>query len=202
MPLRSDDPAIEARRRAGHLVRVRALRLSLPALALVVALVCAAQVGFGGMAAASKPTPQADVDTMLKPRFAGRGSDGKSFVITGAEGRRPDKTLGEILITDPVLTLKTATGGVSTMTATSGVFDEAAHALVLTGQVKMANASGSRFTAQQARIDTRSGTVSGQRGLQVENSSGVLQSGTYSADEDGDRVILKGGVRGRFNPKN
>ena len=88
------------------------------------------------------------------------------------------------------------------MTARAGVFDEAAHALVLTGDVRMDDGRGGRFTANQARIDTRTGAVSGQSGLRVETGAGVVQGGSYEADELGDRLILKGGVRGRLTPKN
>ena len=42
---------------------------------------------------AAPSRPQAsDVDTMVKPRFAGRGPSGESFVITGSQGRRTDPT--------------------------------------------------------------------------------------------------------------
>jgi lipopolysaccharide export system protein LptC len=108
---------------------------------------------------------------------------------------------GRIRITAPVLTLKTAEGATKTMTAKSGVYDEADHSLLLTGDVKMDSGTGTHFAAQQARIDTRTQTVSGQKGLQVAGSQGQVQSGSYTASDDGDRLILKGGVRGRLNAR-
>ncbi|WP_332767080.1 LPS export ABC transporter periplasmic protein LptC [Phenylobacterium sp.] len=201
MRLRSYDPAAGARLRAGHLTRVRVLRRALPISAAVLCALCAVQIAMSGVAPPSRPQTR-DVDTMVKPRFAGRGPSGKSFVITGSQGRRTDPATAQIEIVDPVLVLRDDANATKRMTARAGVFDEAAHALVLTGDVKMDGGGGARFAANQARIDTRTGAVSGQSGLRVESGAGVVQGGSYEADEQGDRLILKGGVRGRLTPRN
>lgn len=201
MRLRSHDPATGARLRAGHLTRVRVLRRALPTTAAVLCALCAAQIAMSGAAAPSRPQTS-DVDTMVKPRFAGRGPGGESFVITGSEGRRADPTTARIEIVDPVLVLRDEADRTKRMTARAGVFDETAHVLVLTGDVRMDDGRGGRFAANQARIDTRTGAVSGQSGLRVESGAGVVQGGSYEADKEGDRLILKGGVRGRLTPNN
>lgn len=202
MSLGSETLPTEAQKRETRLARVKILRRALPGLAAGLVLICAAQLILG---ARPGPAPAADQDgeaKMLSPRFAGQTRDGRSFAIIGKDGMRAEGDTGGIQISEPVLTLKTANGRTQTMTAKSGLYDEAARILLLTGDVRMDNGSGTRFASSEARIDTRKGTVSGQKGLRVEGASGDVQSGTYSADDQGDRVILKGGVRGRLNPAN
>lgn len=202
MALGSDTLPPEALRRVTRLSRVKLLRRALPAVAVGLLLACAAQVALSDRPRQAA-SPQASGEArMLKPRFSGRTPDGRSFVITGKDGMRENAVSSDIRIGEPILTLRRANGRTQTMTAKSGLYDEAGHTLLLTGDVRMDNGAGSRFAAQEARIDTRSGAISGQSGLRAEGQSGAVQAQTYEADEKGDRVILKGGVRGRLQTGN
>lgn len=202
MALGSDIQPPEAHRRTTRLTRVRQLRRVLPATAVGLLLLCAAQVALGDRPRQVASDQGAGEAKMLKPRFSGRTPDGRSFLITGTDGIRANADATDIRISDPVLTLRRQNGRTQQMTAKSGLYDETGHTLVLTGDVKMDNGAGSRFAAKEARIDTRSGAISGQSGLRAEGQSGEVQAQTYEADEKGDRVILKGGVRGRLQTQN
>jgi lipopolysaccharide export system protein LptC len=180
---------------------VRRLRIALPLIAGVLLLACVTEVVVGNLAHGSGDSVAPNTAVMVRPRFSGRDGDGKSFLIVGERGMADAEGEGRIRITAPVLTLKTAEGATKTMTARSGLYDEADHSLLLTGDVKMDSGTGTHFAAEQARIDTRSQTVSGQKGLQVAGAQGQVQSGSYTASDDGDRLILKGGVRGRLNAR-
>jgi lipopolysaccharide export system protein LptC len=114
---------------------------------------------------------------------------------------RDPKIDGRILITAPVLSLR-KNGSTQTATARDGAYDEGAHTLTLTGDVSMDNGEGARFAAQRAAIDTRTGAVTGQSGLSLQRDGGQVESGDYAVEEKGDRLIMKGGVRGRFTPQN
>ncbi len=200
MTLRSASIPGTARQRERRLENVKVLRWALPLSAGALLILCIVQVALSTMSA---PTPEAEpaqVSKMLKPHFSGTNPDGRTFSITGREGVRDEKHAGRIVIADPVLVLRTADGGMKQATAKSGVYDEPAHSLILTGNVKMDNGSGSRFSAQEAHIDTRTGVVSGQTGLQIERNDAQVQSGSYTVENKGDRLILKGGVSGRLTP--
>lgn len=197
-----DTLPIDAQRREARLSRVKMLRRALPALAIGLIVVCAVQVALSTRSGPSTAPVAEGAAKMLLPRFSGRTSDGRSFVITGKDGVREDGEAGRIRISEPVLTLRRDNARTQRMTAASGLYDETGHTLLLTGDVRMDNGSGTRFASNEARIDTRKGTVSGQKGLRVEGAAGAVQSGTYTADDQGDRVILKGGVRGRLTPQN
>lgn len=200
MALRAVGMPINARRRERRLANVTTLRWALPAAAGALLILCIVQVALSTMSAPTEEAAPAQVSKMLKPHFSGKNPDGRTFSITGREGVRDPDQAGRIIIADPVLMLRTAEGRTKQATAKSGVYDEPKHTLVLTGDVKMDNGAGSRFSAEQAQIDTLSGVVSGQTGLQIERDNAQVQSGSYTVENKGDRLILKGGVSGRLNP--
>jgi lipopolysaccharide export system protein LptC len=200
MSLRSVGLPINARRRERRLANVRALRWALPITAGALLILCIVQVALSTMSAPTEEAEPAQVSKMLKPHFSGTNPDGRTFSITGREGVRDEKQTGRIIIADPVLMLRTAEGRTKQATATSGVYDEPGHTLVLTGNVKMDNGAGSRFSAEKANIDTLTGVVSGQTGLQIDRDNAQIQSGSYTVENKGDRLILKGGVSGRLTP--
>lgn len=199
MSVSSDNVRTDALHRERRLTRVRRLRIVLPITAAAILLVCVVQVVADNFRTGPDRAVARNTAVMLQPRFAGQSGDGKSFLIVGKEGMADTEGEGRIRIVEPVLTLKTPGGATQNMTAKAGVYDEAAHSLLLTGDVKMDSSRGTRFAAQQARIDTHTQTVSGQTGLQVVGNQGQVQSDSYAASEDGDRLVLKGGVRGRLN---
>ena len=200
MSLRAVGMPINARRRERRLANVRTLRWALPLTAGALLIACIVQVGLSTMSAPTEEAEPAQISKMLKPHFSGTNPDGRAFSITGREGVRDEKQAGRILIADPVLTLHTVEGRTKQATAKSGVYDEPGHTIVLTGDVKMDNGAGSRFSADQARIDTLTGVVSGQTGLQIDRDDAQVQSGSYTVENKGDRLILKGGVSGRLTP--
>ncbi len=200
MSLRAVGMPINARRRERRLANVRTLRWALPLTAGALLIACIVQVGLSTMSAPTEEAEPAQISKMLKPHFSGTNPDGRAFSITGREGVRDEKQAGRILIADPVLTLHTVEGRTKQATAKSGAYDEPGHTIVLTGDVKMDNGAGSRFSADQARIDTLTGVVSGQTGLQIDRDDAQVQSGSYTVENKGDRLILKGGVSGRLTP--
>ena len=192
----------QAKRRERRVATVRMLRFVLPGLAGLLLLACAAQVAMRSFASPPTTNGQAEASKMSNPRFSGKSRDGRSYVVTGREGMRDRQTAGLILIADPILTLRTKQGKLTKMTAKTGAYDEAANTLLLRGNVRVDNGSGSSFASERAVVDTHTGAVSGQSGLRAESAAGQVQARDYTVLEEGDRIILKGGVRGRLTPQN
>jgi lipopolysaccharide export system protein LptC len=186
-----------AERRAHRLVQVRRLRRALPIAAIALLAICLLQVVVGGFSRSAPETPQADVAKMLSPRFSGRAPDGRRFAITGESGVRSEADLNQIDIAAPVLTLQDGER-TQRMTALAGVYDEAAHTLRLVGEVKIDTGGRAQLSAREAVVDTRTGAISGQKGLTVQSGARQVEADSFTTDEDGDRIILKGGVRGRL----
>ncbi|HEY9233438.1 MULTISPECIES: LPS export ABC transporter periplasmic protein LptC [Phenylobacterium] len=191
-----------AERREKRLSVVAHLKRGLPIAAGLLVILCIIQVAFRSLAAEPEPTTPTQASAMIGPHFSGQSADGRAFRITGERGVRDPKVEGRILITAPVLSLRNPNGVTQTATARDGIYDEPAHTLILTGDVRMDNGAGARFSAERAAIDTRTGSVSGQSGLRIDSGETQIQSGDYSVEEKGDRLIMKGGVRGRFTPQN
>lgn len=186
-----------AERRAHRLVQVRRLRRILPIAAIALLAICLLQVLIGGFSRSTPDTREAEVAKMLSPRFSGRTPDGRRFVITGESGVRSEADLNQIDIAAPVLTLQDGER-TQRMTARTGVYDEAAHTLRLVGEVKINTGAQAQLSAREAVVDTRTGAISGQKGLTVQAGSRQVEADSFATDEDGDRIILKGGVRGRL----
>lgn len=186
-----------ADRRAHRLVQVRRLRRALPIAAVALLAICLLQVLVSGFSGAAPETAQADAAKMLSPRFSGRAPDGRRFAITGESGVRSEADPNQIDIAAPVLTLQDGER-TQRMTALTGVYDEAAHTLRLVGEVKINTGAQAQLSAREAVVDTRTGAISGQKGLTVQAGARQVQADSFTTDEDGDRIILKGGVRGRL----
>jgi lipopolysaccharide export system protein LptC len=189
-----------ARRRAARLVGVRRLKTALPVAAIGLLALCLIQVTARGPLGEPATAPPSDERRMLGPRFSGKTGDGRAFVITGREATSQDVSDARIVIAEPVFRLSARTGATSTATARSGVYREAARELVLTGGVKLDNGLGTTFTTPEAVVDTRSGRITSRTGLRVKGAAGQMQAGAFEADDEGGRVVLKGGVRARLNP--
>jgi lipopolysaccharide export system protein LptC len=180
---------------------VRALRRGLPAAAGALILACIAQATFRDLTDPPLASGPVATSLMLKPSFSGSNRDGGGYVISGAEARREDKVDGLILIDKPLLKLRNARNKLTQMTSKTGVYNEKTAKLLLKGDVRVNDGAGTSFSAEQAVVDTHTGAVSGQQGVQAQNASGKLQSRDYTVLDNGDRMILKGGVHGRIVPQ-
>lgn len=198
----ADAISIGADQRQRRLSAVAVLRRALPIAAGALLVLCVIQVAVRTLAGSTGPEAPAETAAMLKPQFSGMNANGRAYTLTGSRGVRDKENPNSILITAPVLTLRSEGGPTRTATAKAGTYNEAAHTMLLTGDVRMDNGDGARFAAERALIDTRTGAVSGQAGLRFEQGGTQIESGDYAVEEKGDRVIMKGGVRGRITPGN
>ena len=108
--------------------------------------------------------------------------------------------LEHTIVAEPVIEVAEPKGA-KRLTARTGVYDPDAHRLVLQGGVRMTDPSGSQLASESATIDTRTGAVQSQAGLHANNDVGQVTSKAYDIQDNGDRVVFKGGVRGRLNAR-
>lgn len=188
---------MDAWRRRSALIRV--LRWALPALmgTLVIAL-----AGYFTLSSirAGKVQPKL-TQTEIKlvgARFMGRMADGRSFLIGAGSAMRSDTLMQEVILTDPILNLGGETGAPSRMTAKRGVYDEKTRILRLSGDVRIDNGQGQRIATNDSIIDTRTGKISGQKGISGDGPLGQVQANSYDVDRDTGRVTMKGRVRARI----
>lgn len=185
--------------------RVRLLRRVLPAVILVLA--------GGTISWVVLRTVMSDVERKAgssrevrldRPMFHGQDAEGRSFVI-GAEGAVRDPQTGRFRLVAPALKLNLGGRKVTEMTADGGVYDETAKTVTIGPNVRISD-GGSGFTlvTPEAVVDTATGIVTGNKGVQGTGPLGTINASSYSIYDQGDRVVFSGSgdnkVRGTFSP--
>lgn len=182
---------------------VSALRIALPVVAVGVCVAIAAQAAIrAAEAKASAPTAGVPLK-MENPRFTGAMRDGREFLITATSAVRDKTDTNKVALVAPRLTRGYGSENPTQVVSKDGVYDESNSALLLTGDVRINNGDGYAFSTEKAVIDTRTGQVMGDAGVQGAGAQGnSVQADSYSVTDKGDRVTFKGRVRTRLNPGN
>lgn len=146
---------------------------------------------------------QHDADTpirMVNPRFFGRDSAGRAYVLAARQATREAQSFQTVLLDEPRIDLDV--GGVhpSAIASDTGIYHEDSRILVLRGHVTADKASQGRFATDEAVIDTRTGTVRGPATLAGRTALGEVRSHGFDVTNKGDRVVFRGGVHARLNP--
>lgn len=135
--------------------------------------------------------------------FHGQDAQGRSFVI-GAETAVRDTDTGFFRLVGPVVRLNLGAGEVTELTADAGVYDPARETVTLGANVRIVDAeSGFRLTTPEAVVDTQTGVVTGDKGIQGTGPLGTIDASSYAIHDQGARVEFSGRpgakVRGTLN---
>lgn len=181
---------------------VSVLRLVLPAVALIVGGAIATQATIRAARAKASSVVVGAPLRMENPRFTGTMKDGREFLIVATAAVRDKVDPNRIALESPRLTRGYGSENPTQVIAKLGNYDEAKGALLLTGDVQIENGDGFAFKTEKAVIDTRTGQVMGDAGVEGAASGNQVRADSYSVSDEGDRVIFKGRVRSRLNPGN
>lgn len=140
-----------------------------------------------------------------KPRFHGQDALGRTFVI-GAEGAVRDAATGRFRLLGPALRLNLGGRKVTELTADGGVYDEANDHVIIGPNVRISDGgSGLVLTTPEAVVDTNTGVVSGDKGVQASGPLGTVTASSYVIRDQGRRVTFSGSgdnkVRGTITPR-
>lgn len=145
------------------------------------------------------PDVQLGAIRMTNPRFYGRDSQDRAFLLGAKEAVRDDADKGRITLIEPVFSL-----GAGRITAKKGLYRDGATNLVLTGDVLFINGEGSRMETQEALINTKTGTITNSEaktaGVQIDSGFGKVQADNYVVGKDG-KVVFRGNVHAQFNTR-
>ncbi|MFN3353346.1 MAG: LPS export ABC transporter periplasmic protein LptC [Brevundimonas sp.] len=126
------------------------------------------------------------------PVFHGQDALGRSFVI-GAEGAVRDPESGFFRLNGPVLRLNLGGDAVTELTADAGVYDQAKKTVTLGANVRIVDAdSGFRLTSPEAVVDTDTGVVTGNKGIEGTGPLGTIRASAYAIHDQGERIELFG----------
>ncbi len=138
------------------------------------------------------------------PMFHGQDAQGRSFVI-GAQGAIRDPATGHFRLVGPLLRLNLGGRKVTELTADGGYYIEAERKVVIGPNVKISDGgSGFVLTTPEAVVDTNTGVVTGDKGVQGQGPLGTINASSYAIYDQGQRVVFSGQgenkMSGTINP--
>ena len=131
---------------------------------------------------------------MVNPRFYGRDSSNRAFVLGASDASRNTPDGRTVTLAAPVMTLDAEGASPTHVQAISGAYSEDKHRLVLDGRVNLKTGLGYSFVTPKAVVDTTSGGVSGDSGVQGDGPLGRVVASSYGVYDRGARVVMKGDV--------
>lgn len=135
--------------------------------------------------------------TVLGPRFDGYDAADQPYTLTAETARRRRDNPALVDLVKPFLTDVAS----STVQANEGVWNAETEVLDLVGNVVMTDAGGYTFRSEKTRMFVRDNRVEGQEPLRGEGAFGQVRADSYEVQDGGNRIILKGNVWTRFEPK-
>lgn len=180
---------------------VRRLRVILPAL---IALILLSMLGFVLRTTflgrdSARQAPDAPIE-LVNPRFVGKDNKGRAFVLTAAAAVRDENDYQRVLLDRPALILDAEGVNPTRVTAKSGVYNEDRQMLNLDGGVKMSGGDVT-FDTVSSIFNTATGELEGQGQISGASQLGEITAKSYGVYDKGERLVFKGGVRGRIDSK-
>ncbi|NBB66167.1 LPS export ABC transporter periplasmic protein LptC [Pseudomonas sp. ODNR1LW] len=188
-----------------HSRRVRLYRRILPIVILVLAGGVLTWTVFRTvMSGVEREASQGQEVRLDKPLFHGQDAQGRAFTV-GAQGAIRDPATGHFRLVGPALKLNLGGRKVTEMTADGGTYNEQARTVTIGPNVRISDGgSGFVLTTPEAVVDTRTGIITGSRGVQGAGPIGTINASSYAIYDQGERVVFKGSgdtkISGTINP--
>ncbi len=184
--------SLEQARKRSRFIRV--LRTAFLSGAVVsAAILVGALIGsaFDGDGTVQRAVGSSEVVTMLNPRFSGRDSFGRSFVLTADTAQRQRANDDLVELKNPRLVDEMN----RVVTAPRGFYDQATQTLELFEDVQAEEADGYVFNSTHAKFFVADSRVEGIEPLVGTGPIGDIRSDRYEILEDGSSIRLKGNVQ-------
>jgi len=179
--------------------RIGLYRKALPWLMLAIVAAVVGWVGLRAVISARQQAPQGATELrMTSPRFFGRDDQGRSFQLTAREAVRDVAGQGPLTLLEPGMELDVGGDAPMSVAGGRGLYDEEGRSLVLDGGVRLQDGRGLDLNSPEAVVDTRTGVVSGEKGVSGRGPLGQLSASSYAIHDQGDRAVFSGGVRTRI----
>ena len=132
---------------------------------------------------------------MVNPRFYGRDTSNRAFVLGASEASRNLVNEQVVTLSGPNMTLDSDGANPTHVEAQRGAYSQDKRRLVLDGQVNLKDGRGYDFTTPNATVDTSSGVIAGNSGVKGVGPLGRVAASSYGVYDRGERIIMKGDVR-------
>src|SRR5262249_19644072 len=137
---------------------------------------------------------------LVNPRFVGRDTRSRAFVLTAATATRDPNDFQKVYLDRPALVLDDEGADPLRITAKSGVYHEQSGKLEVSGGVRLSGARGA-FDTAQSLFDTKTGELGGSGPIHGQGALGAIDAKSYGVYDKGDRMVFKGGVHTVFNAR-
>ncbi|HMO43862.1 MAG TPA: LPS export ABC transporter periplasmic protein LptC [Phenylobacterium sp.] len=180
---------------------IRRLRVVLPLVIAAIVLSLGGMVIYRSLVDPPERPAEADAPIRLvNPRFLGRDEQGRAFVITAQSAVRDEADYQRVVLDRPALVLDEDGMSPLRLSAASGVYHEGDGRLRLQGDVRL-DERDAAFDTASAIFDTATGVLEGEGLITGAGPLGEINARSYGVYDRGERMVFKGGVRGRINPK-
>lgn len=132
---------------------------------------------------------------MVNPRFYGRDTSNRAFVLGASEATRDLSNGKTVTLRGPNVTLDAEGANPTRVQATRGVYREDQRRLTLDGGVEVKSGRGFTFSTPRAVVDTTSGHVTGDSGVKGDGPLGQIAASSYGVYDKGQRIVMRGDVR-------
>jgi lipopolysaccharide export system protein LptC len=197
------DPAsrrrsIQAWRRRSRVIR--ALRILFPGLIAAILAALGAMVAWSTFNAQPIAGSSNDPIRLVNPRFVGRDTRSRAFVLTAVTATRDARDDQKVYLDHPALVLDDEGPDPLRITAHAGVYHEDSGKLDVSGGVRLAGARGA-FDTAESLFDTKTGELVGSGPVHGQGALGEISAKSYGVYDKGDRMVFKGGVHTVLNSK-
>ena len=156
------------------------------------------------MSGVERKASQSQEVRLDKPLFHGQDAQGRAFTV-GAQGAIRDPRTGQFRLMGPALRLNLGGRKVTELTADGGTYIETSRKVVIGPNVKISDGgSGFVLTTPEAVVDTNTGVVTGDKGVQGQGPLGTINASSYAIYDQGQRVVFSGQgdnkMSGTINP--
>ncbi len=178
---------------------IRTLRVVLPSLIALIFVSLIGSVAISTFRAQPRQTASQDEPIrLINFRAIGRDNKGRGFVLTADSAVRDPKDYGKVYLEKPALVLDERGPDEMRIRGSTGVFRDGK--LQLTDGVRLSD-SDNAFQTAASMFDTETGELSGSGPIQGSGALGEVQAKSYGVYDKGERLVFKGGVRMKMDPK-
>ena len=201
-----------ARRRAvaaarAHSRLVRVLRLTMPALAVLVVggffgiIVTDPRNALSSHEAAGALGVQSGTITMEAPHLTGFNANGQTYEVVADRAEQSVTDPSKVKLNQLTAKVEMRSEGWSHFTAGSGRFDTTGQLLDLAHHVNVITSKGDEAALQTAHIDLKAGSVSTEQPVQIKLGNALLSADSMTLSDSGNHVIFSGNVRMTLQPQ-
>jgi lipopolysaccharide export system protein LptC len=190
---------IQAWRRRSRVII--ALRVLFPTLIGVILLGLGASVGWNTLTGqnlqAGSPN---DPIRLVNPRFVGRDTRSRAFVLTAATATRDPNDINKVYLDGPALIIDEEGPDPLRITAKTGVYHEDTGKLQVAGGVRLSGARGA-FETAESLFDTKTHELTGSGPVHGLGGVGEITAKSYGVYDQGEHMVFRGGVHTILNVK-